>query len=108
MYAALDVPNRKGKKARTLHELKESKFGEKSELLEKERNITTKNILLLQETFWEIHFLRKPNSEFGIEPFDPVRIESHLKLLGKTLSKWEYKVLLEMDLAYRATVMNNQ
>lgn len=88
--------------------MKESKFGEKSELLEKERSINTNRLYSLQELFWEIHFLRKPNSEFGIEPFDPTRIKDHLKMLGKKVSKWEYRVLLEMDLAYRATVMNNQ
>lgn len=84
----------------------EEKFGKKSDLLEKERNLDTSKIHHLQDLFWHIHFLRKPSQ--GIEPFDPVRIESHVRMSGVPITNWEYAVLMEMDLVYRATIIQNR
>lgn len=49
--------------------------------------------------------MRKPG-ESGIEPFDPARIESHLRLSGKVLTSWEYNLLIEMDLIFRSEIMS--
>ncbi len=57
----------------------------------------------LEDLFWEFHFLRKGGQQ--IEPFDPIRIEAHLRLSGIEITKWEYKLLMEMDLIYRATLI---
>lgn len=94
----------KGKKTRTLHKLKESGFGEVSPLLERERQLVLEDILPLQDLFWDIHFLRKTGSD-GIEPFDPLKIEAHMRLSGKDISTWEYRTLMEMDMIFRGTVM---
>ena len=80
----------------------EDKFNQKSELLEKERNLDTKDISHLKNLFWEFHFQRKPSTD--IEPFDPVRIQSHVNLSGISFTPWEYTVLMEMDLIFRATI----
>ena len=56
--------------------------------------------------FWDFHFLRKPSQ--NIEPFDPIRIESHMRLSGLKISNWEYKLLMDMDLIFRATLMNKR
>ncbi|QYW06118.1 minor tail protein [Shewanella phage vB_SspS_KASIA] len=103
MYAELDVSDAKGKKARTLHKLKEDNFGEVSPLLERDRKLDTKDIISLQDLFWDMHFLRK--SSEGIEPFDPVKIETHMRLSCQEISPWEYKTLMEMDMIFRGTVM---
>lgn len=57
------------------------------------------------EFFWEFHFLRKP-VQHGIEPFDPQRIEAHARLTGMSLSTWEYKLIMELDLIFRATTLD--
>ncbi len=104
------MPVRKGKKVqipRTAHKLKEDKFGEKSELLERERNLDTSQIGQLQELFWEFHFIRDQNTESGVCPFNPTKMKDHIDLSGKRVSRWEYNTLLEMDLAYRATIIDN-
>ena len=82
------------------HELKEREFGEISELLEKERNLDIRSIRGIIDLFWEFHFLRKAGN--GVEPFDPLRMETHARLSGIELSKWEYRLLMDMDLVYRA------
>ena len=85
----------------------EKKFkGKKSDLQEKERNLCTKHIGHIQDLFWDIHFMRKPAQ--NIEPFDPMRIESHMRLSGLELTRWEYNLLMEMDLVFRATIMKNR
>lgn len=104
MYAELDITDRKGKKARTLHKLSEENFGEVSPLLERERNLNTSEISSLQEMFWDMHFLRR-TSEGGIDPFDPVKIEAHMRLSCQEISPWEYNTLMEMDMIFRGTVM---
>jgi hypothetical protein len=96
----------KGTRARTAHVMKEEKFNQKSELLERERGICTDNIQHIQNLFWEMHFLRKPSQD--IEPFDPMRIEAHMRLSGMKLSRWEYNLLMEMDLIFRAVIRSNR
>lgn len=56
--------------------------------------------------FWDLHYIRKPST--SIEPFDPVRIETHLKLSGNIIKPWEYTVIMDMDLMYRATIIGNR
>ena len=51
-----------------------------------------------------MHFLRK-TSDGGIEPFDPLKVESHMRLSYQEISPWEYKTLMEMDMIFRGTVM---
>jgi hypothetical protein len=97
----------KGNKARFAHEKREKFFKQKSELLERERGLDTEMLDTsspIQDRFWEFHFLRKP-VQYGIEPFDPIRIESHLRLSGEEISAWEYNLMLEMDLIFRATIL---
>lgn len=105
MYAELDVSDRKGKRTRSLHKLKEENFGEISPLLERERRLDTSDISPLQDLFWSLHFMRRTSSD-GIEPLDPLKIDAHMRLSGETVSPWEYKTIMEMDLIFRGTVMN--
>jgi len=87
-----------------MHELKEEKFKKKSDLLERERNLDTKNVSHIMELFWEFHFLRKP-VQYGLEPFDPQRIEAHSRLTGRFLSTWEYNLIMDLDLIFRAVTL---
>ncbi len=96
----------KGNRERKKHEIQEKKFKKVSPLLERERGIDKEIISHIIEWFWEFHFLRKVGET--IEPFDPQRIESHIKLSGRKLSTWEYKLLMEMDLIFRATIIGNR
>ncbi len=96
----------KGNRERVKHKLQEEKFKKTSPLLERERQIDTTDIVEIQDLFWEFHFLRKAGQT--IEPFDPQRIEAHMRLSGAVLTKWEYKLLMEMDLIFRATMMNRR
>lgn len=101
---------RKGKKvhiARTAHKLKEEKFGETSELLQRERDLDISDIHQMIELFWDVHYLREQSTDVGVIPLNPTKIKDHLELSGRKLSKWEYRTLMEMDLAYRATVIDN-
>ena len=41
--------------------------------------------------------------EGGIAPLDPITIEAHLRLSGDSITSWEYKTLMTMDLIYRST-----
>lgn len=107
MYAELDTIDSKGNKERTKHKLQEDKFKKKSPLLERERKLETKSIQEIQELFWEIHFLRKGGTG-TIEPFDPQRIEAHIRLSGRSFCKWQYNLLMEMDLIYRATLLEKK
>lgn len=104
----MEIRDSKGNSARTLHKLKEEKFKEKSELLERERNLDTTHIKTIQDLFWEFHFLRKPSSGGCIEPFDPQRIKSHLELLNKSITTWEYKLILDMDLVFRSKAIDKR
>jgi hypothetical protein len=76
-----------------------------SPLLERERNLDVSDIAPLQELFWSLHFIRRTSSE-GIEPLDPLKIETHMRLSGESISPWEYKTIMEMDLIFRGAVMN--
>ena len=96
----------KGNRERFKHTLQEDKFKKVSPLLERERNIDISIITSIQDLFWEFHFLRRVGE--NIEPFDPQRIESHLRLLGKTITTWEYRLVMEMDLIFRASVIKNR
>ena len=58
----------------------------------------------MRDLFWEFGSMRKPRSS-GIEPFDPARIEAHLRLSGMKLTKWEYNLLIEMDIVFRSKIM---
>ncbi|AFK66655.1 hypothetical protein COPG_00059 [Colwellia phage 9A] len=100
----MDTVDTKGNRERFKHKIQEDKFNKISPLLERERKLDKTIIRDIEDLFWEFHFLRKCGQQ--IEPFDPVRIEAHLRLSGIEVSKWEYKLLMEMDLIYRATVMN--
>lgn len=70
-------------------------------MLERERNLDTSDISKVQDLFWDFHFLRKSGSQ-GVDPFDPLTMKAHLELSGKTISTWEYKLILEMDLIFRS------
>ncbi len=74
-------------------------------MLERERNLKTDHIKPIQDLFWEFHFLRKPSDGGSIEPFDPQRIKAHFELLGRIITTWEYKLILDMDLVFRSTAM---
>lgn len=89
---------------RKKHKLKEDKFKQTSELLQRERDLDEDTYDHMRMLFWEFGSMRKPGSS-GVEPFDPVRIESHLRLSGMELTKWEYNLLMEMDLMFRSTIM---
>lgn len=84
-------------------ELLEKGWPGSSELLKRERDLDVSEIHILQNLFWEFNFLRKPSQT--IEPFDPLKMEAHIRLSGLELSKWEYNTLMEMDLAFRVTSM---
>tara|TARA_R110000851_G_scaffold95639_2_gene207732 strand:- start:272 stop:487 length:216 start_codon:yes stop_codon:yes gene_type:complete len=60
----------------------------------------------IQELFWDIHYLRKHSGDGTVEPFDPQRIESHLRLSNRTIIPWEYTLILEMDTIYRGVCMD--
>lgn len=86
----------------------EKSFNKPNELLERERALDTTEIEELIFMFWDLHFLRRPSDGYTIEPFDPVRIKTHMELKCEKLSPWEYKVLMDMDLTYRAKTMENR
>ena len=94
-----------GVSERKKHKIKEERFNQKSELLERERDLDLKKIRYLQDLFWELSSLRPVGPV--IQPIDPLRVESHLRLSGKTLTQWEYNVISEMDLIFRSKVMEN-
>ena len=97
----------KGSTERKKHEIKEKSFKQTSDLLERERNLDSEKINHMKYLFWEIGSLRKPG-QGTIEPFDPTRIESHLRLSGQILTRWEYNLLIEMDLMFRSAITRNR
>ena len=104
----MDLKDAKGNSARTLHKIKEEKFKQKSELLERERAIDTESVARVLDLFWEAHFLRRPSSSGGVEPFDPQRIKTHLELSGQRISVWEYKLVMDMDLIFRSVALKKR
>lgn len=87
--------------------MKEEKFKQTSPLLERERNLDVSDCTSIINTFWELHFLRK-QSDGRMSSLDPTCIKDHLLLSGKTLSKWEYNTVMEMDAAYRVAMINRE
>jgi len=76
-------------------------------LLERERNLDISDVGSLIDLFWDVHYLREQSTDLGVPPLNPTKMRDHFELSGRKVSKWEYKVLMEMDLAYRATVIDN-
>ena len=105
--ASLDTFDKKGNSIRKAAELNEKSFNKPNEMLEKERNLNSEQVEHMKNLFWEMHFLRKPK-DGSLEPFDPQRIRCHFELQCRLISPWEYKVLMDMDLMYRATIMESR
>jgi hypothetical protein len=103
----LDIRNSKGNKPRTAHKMQESKFGKKSELLEKERNLDTSDVRDLISTFWELSSIRK-QSTGRMCPLDPLVLKAHMELSGLVITKWEYKVLMSMDYTLRSALIDKE
>lgn len=101
MDTRLNVTNKDGVSERAKLKLYEKRFKKKAKLLEQERNIDKSNIAPMIDLFYD-YSLQREQSEH-IQPLDPVRIKAHTELSGRRLSEWEYNVLIEMDLVYRAT-----
>lgn len=91
-----------------MHKIKEEKFKQKSDLLQRERELDTTSVSRILDLFWEFHFLRRPSSSGGVEPFDPQRIKTHLELSGQNITVWEYRLVMDMDLIFRSVALKKR
>lgn len=76
-------------------------------LLEKEKEVDIPEIQSIKSLFWELGMFRSQGSR-TVQAIDPLRIQAHMDLSGMKLSKWEYNLIVEMDLVYRATLMGRR
>lgn len=77
-------------------------------LLEKEKEIDVPEIQSMKGLFWELGMFRSQGNGRLVQAIDPLRVQAHLDLSGVKVSKWEYNLIVEMDLVYRSTLMGRR